>query len=166
MTPRTPARERAQGAAADRNAQEGACRAQECPSGIDPLVPAGGEVLARITVAWDPMRTSDNRTRRLHWAAKGQLNRTAKSLARAAWLQAGSPVSAGRVRASFIIRRGRAMDPLNAAGGLKSVVDGIFVGALTPDDSAEWLELGGVTVEVGREWAGRNAEVVVIVEAA
>jgi hypothetical protein len=40
----------------------------------------------------------------------------------------------------------------------------LFVEAITPDDGPEWLELGGVTLELDRQWVGNNAEVVFTVE--
>lgn len=119
--------------------------------------------LARIVVPWDVARTADNRTRRLHWAERSRLNAAAKEAARAAWRLAGSPVSLGPVRASFVIRRARSMDHANALGGAKPAIDGLFVCAITPDDSPRWLEIGGVRQEQHRRWKGRE-EVEVIVE--
>jgi hypothetical protein len=48
------------------------------------------------------------------------------------------------------------MDQANLWGGLKSVMDGLFVRAITPDDSERWVELGSVSQSIGAEWKGRE----------
>lgn len=116
-----------------------------------------------ITVPWDPHRTSDNEIRRVHWSERHKRYEIAKTLARAVWALADWPRSAGKVRASFVIRRGRQMDPANVIGGLKPVIDGLFVRGITPDDSAKYLEIGSVRVESGKQWRDRP-EIVVTVE--
>lgn len=61
-------------------------------------------------------------------------------------------MAAGKVRVSVITRRGRLMDTCNVVGGLKPLLDGIFVKAMTPDDSPRWLELGSVRQITGKQW--------------
>lgn len=112
--------------------------------------------MIRIVVPWDPNRTNPNRMMSLHWAAKGKLAKQARLLACLCWQQAGSPVASGPVRVCVTVRRGRVMDQGNIWAGLKHVIDGIFVGALTPDDSPRWLQLGDVRQETGKQWRGRE----------
>ncbi len=120
----------------------------------------------RIVIPWDVCRTAENRTRRGgHWAQRAKLMKAARKLAADCWQAAGSPVSAVKVRVSVISRRGRVMDTCNVVGGLKPLLDGVFVKAMTPDDGPKWLELGGVTQITGKQW--RDApEVEFIIEAA
>jgi hypothetical protein len=120
---------------------------------------------AVITVPWDVQRTADNVTRGLHWSGKGRVNRAARELARLCWLEAGAPRAPGKVRVRVLVRRGRVLDTTNAIGGLKPLLDGIFVDALTRSDSARWLEFAGCVQETGARWAGNRAEVVFEVEA-
>lgn len=121
------------------------------------------EPIARIVVRFDPARCCENRTRRMHWAQRSALFRQAKEVARLAWLAAGSPTAAGKVRASFVVRRARSLDVANLLGALKPILDGIFVGAVTPDDGPAFLEIGGLQQVISREWK-RWEEVEVIVE--
>lgn len=117
-----------------------------------------------ITVPWDVARTADNRTRRGgHWAQRAKVVKTAREIARNCWQLAGSPTSDVPVRVSVLCRRGRTMDTCNIVGGLKPVLDGVFVKALTPDDTPKWLTLGQVAQETGKQWKGAE-EVVLTVE--
>jgi hypothetical protein len=112
----------------------------------------------RIVVPWDPMLTSDNQLRRrhAHWRARGEMNRRARETAWAAWVQAGQPTFPVPVKASVTIRRARQMDLTNAIGGLKPVIDGLFVKAIVPDDGGKWFRLGEVQLVTGKEWSGRE----------
>lgn len=126
----------------------------------------------RIVVKCDPARTSPNQ--RLHWAERHRRNDAARAAARAGWMQAGCPVATGRVRVSFIVRRGRKLDADNALAGCKPIIDALFgmrrrpgrptnPGLVTTDDSPRWLELGEVRQETGARWRHR-AEVEVVIE--
>lgn len=121
----------------------------------------------RITVPFDPMLTSANRDRVNSIRGgfrKARLHADARATARAAWLAAGSPTMAGKVRVSFVVRRGHSVDLANALGGLKPALDGLFTNAITPDDSPRYLaELGGVQLEIDRRFKGRE-EVEFVVE--
>jgi hypothetical protein len=120
--------------------------------------------IARVTVPFDVQRTAENVTRRGgHWSARSRVMRLARELARLCWLDAGRPKAAGKVRVSVVIRRARALDTANAIGALKPLLDGLFVDAITPQDSPKWLEFGGCTQETAKEWKGRE-EVTFIVE--
>lgn len=110
----------------------------------------------RIVVPWDPNRTSENRVASANRFARSHLMKTAKELARMAWLAAGKPTSAVPVRVSVIVRRGRRMDDWNIPGACKPLIDGLFVRGVTPDDGPRWVHLGGVRQETGKRWAGRE----------
>jgi hypothetical protein len=116
---------------------------------------------AVLTVPFDIGRLSPNR--RLHHLERARLTRQARTTGRLAWLQAGRPQAPARVRVSMLVRRGRECDQQNLWAAAKGVVDGVFCGALTPDDSPRWVELGAVTQECGGRWKGRE-EVVFLVE--
>jgi hypothetical protein len=133
-------------------------------SAAESSVPERREVnRIELIVPWDPHRTSDNSLRRKHWSVRSGEFKTAKTLARLMWARADWPKAAKKVRASFVIRRGRQMDPANVIGGLKPVIDGLFVCGITPDDNSRWLQIGSVTIETGKQWRDRP-EIVVTVE--
>lgn len=119
----------------------------------------------RIIVPWDVSRTAENKTRRGgHWAQRAKIMRLARETAHFAWAAAGKPVAAGKVRVSVTTRRARVMDVCNIVGGLKPILDGVFVKAMTPDDGPKWLELGAVTQVSAKQWKGRE-EVELFIEA-
>lgn len=121
----------------------------------------------RIVVKWDVSRSADNKTRRGgHWAQRAKIMRLARETAHFYWAAAGKPIAAGKVRVSLICRRGRTMDSANIVGGAKPILDGIFVKAMTPDDSPKYVELGGVTQETGKRWKGAEELELVIEEMA
>lgn len=128
----------------------------------------GGPVskpLARITVPWDVQRTSPNQ--RQHWRQRAKLTKLARDRARLAWAVAGRPqvpAEALPVRVSLIVRRARVIDEDNAISGSKALRDGLFNDALTPKDSQQFVKIGSVTFETGREWKGRE-ECIFVVEA-
>ncbi|MFZ9311441.1 MAG: hypothetical protein ACO24O_08075, partial [Arenimonas sp.] len=70
-----------------------------------------------------------------------------------AWLAAGRPRATSRVVVDLIIHRLRVMDEDNTWAGCKALLDGIFGGQLTPDDSAQWVRLGRIHWRTGRAWA-------------
>ena len=122
--------------------------------------------VVRIVVPWDVSKTAENKTRRGgHWSQRARIMRQAREAAYFAWLQAVKPVAPGKVRVSVTTRRARVMDVCNIVGGLKPVLDGIFVKAMTPDDGPKWLELGAVTQVSAKQWKGRE-EVELLIEAA
>lgn len=123
------------------------------------------EKVAEITVNFDIGRTRENLLRRKHWSYRSREMGAARLHAHCAWVLAGCPTSAGPVRVSLVIRRARAMDNANCWTAAKALLDGIFVKALTPDDSPKWVSLGELRQEISREHKGRES-VVVIVEAA
>lgn len=121
----------------------------------------------RIVVPGDNAPMSPNRTRRLHWRSLHRLQSAAKTRAGTAWLAAGRPVYAGPFPAvvEVTIRRGRRMDRDNATGSLKAVIDGLFKGRVTPDDSEAFLDLRTPLQEVGAQWKGREEVEFVILPA-
>lgn len=112
----------------------------------------------RITVLGDNAPMSANRARNLHWTALHRLQTAAKHRAHTAWVIAGKPALAGPwpVRVDVTIRRGRKMDRDNAVSSLKAVIDGLFKGKVTPDDSERFLDLRTPIQEVGARWKGRE----------
>lgn len=117
-----------------------------------------------IVIRWDVARTADNRTRRGgHWSQRARVVKMAREAARLAWLNAGSPTASGKVRLSVICRRARQMDTCNIVGGLKPLIDGVFVNGMTPDDTPKHLELGSVTQETNKRWKGAE-EVEFVIE--
>ncbi len=100
-----------------------------------------------IRIEYDIGPLSPNRTRRLHWGARAALAKDAKWAAYAAWVSAGSPRAAGPVRCAIVSYRSRALDDDNLIAACKPLLDGIFKGAMTPDDSPAYLELGSVRQE-------------------
>lgn len=120
--------------------------------------------LAVIIVSWDVQRTSPNQWN--HWAERTRRNRAAKDTARLAWLEAGSPMATGPVVVEITVRRGREIDPDNALGGCKPLIDSLFKKAITPDDSRRWVSFRPVEQEAGRQWKGREEVLFVIRERA
>lgn len=117
--------------------------------------PGGAPV--RIVVPFDANVLSLNK--RLHWRSRHRLNQQAKEAARLAWMQAGSPRLRGPVAVTVTLHRGRKVDPDNALGALKPLVDALFKDGITPDDSAEWVAFRPVRQVPGKEY--RGAECVV-----
>ena len=111
----------------------------------------------RIWVRWDINRTSRNRMEGLHWAEKRRLDRAATEAARIAWMIGGSPRIEVPVRVDIVIRRARKLDPDNALSGCRSLINGLFKDALTPDDSPEWLTIGEVRQETAGEHKHRES---------
>lgn len=116
----------------------------------------------RLVIAGDSNRCAWNQ--RLHWRARWGRDQAWKANAGMMWRAAGSPWVGERVRISFVIRRGRRVDPQNAmqSSALKAIVDGLKGGAF-PDDDAKHLEMGEVRQEPGARYK-LCPEVEVIVE--
>lgn len=115
----------------------------------------------RITCRFDVNRCSPNL--RQHWRVRAKHTKAAREAGRQAWLEAGSPVASGPVRVSLLVRRARKLDQANLWSACKGLLDGVFVGALTPDDGERWVKLGSVTQESGKAWKLRE-ECVLVVE--
>lgn len=115
---------------------------------------------ATIRVRFDINRVSPNQ--RLHHMTRARLNRMAREAGRLAWAQAGRPTSSAPVTVDLILRRARAIDQANAWAAAKGAIDGVFVEALTPDDSPKYVRLGTVTQETGKAWKGREECVFVV----
>lgn len=86
-----------------------------------------------------------------------------------AWQEGGSPTYSEPVRISFVVRRGRKLDPDNALAGLKPIIDGLTARAtgtagLVPDDTGDWISYAPVDFNTGDVWKGHLAHVVLIVE--
>jgi hypothetical protein len=56
------------------------------------------------------------------------------------------------INVNVIIRRGRVIDQDNAQACLKSLIDGLFNNAVTPNDSRKWVLNYTVNQETGRVW--------------
>ena len=113
----------------------------------------------RIVVPFDIARCSPNL--RLHWAERNSRNHRAKIAARVAWINAGKPTAEGKVRVSFLVRRGRRLDPDNLLAACKPVVDMLFNakrthGGITPDDSSRHIEIGRIGQETGARFKGHE----------
>jgi len=101
-------------------------------------------------IAGDPNRCSWNQ--RLHWRTRAARHAAWKANAWAAWRAAGSPWVGERVRISFVIRRGRLIDPDNlASGATKSIIDGLK-GCAFPDDDAAHVVMGEWRQESGKAY--------------
>lgn len=99
---------------------------------------------ATILVSYDPNLLSPNN--RYHWAEKALKIKRARMLAKAAWLHAGAPRFTVPVTCKITICRGRMIDADNALAACKALIDGIFGGNATPDDSAKWVSFAPVEV--------------------
>lgn len=103
--------------------------------------------MTSISVAYDINRLSPNG--RLHWREKAGRVKSARSMARIAWIRAGKPTWSVPVVVAIHVQRGRVIDADNALACCKPLIDGIFGGNATPDDSAQWVEFQPVTFETG-----------------
>lgn len=115
----------------------------------------------RIEVPYDVQRCSPNKS--LHWAERNRRREAAWLLARKAWADAGSPVSAGPVRVSLLIQRARRLDEDNAIACCKPIIDALFKGAITPDDNPQWVRFGTLMQATSGIYH-RNESVIVIAE--
>ena len=114
--------------------------------------------MIRITVPGDNGSLSPNRAGGTHWSKTSKARKSAKNRALIAWQKAGRPVAQGPfpVRVEVTIRRGRVMDRDNALASLKAVIDGLFKGNVTPDDSTAYIALQIPVQETGKQWIGRE----------
>lgn len=98
----------------------------------------------------DPNRASPNL--RKHWTSRASVVKSFRMHAFCAWRAAGSPRFDAPVVCQITIRRARKIDPDNALACCKALIDGIFGGNLTPDDSAKWVEFPPVVIESGAKY--------------
>lgn len=94
-------------------------------------------LIARMVVHFDVALCSQNRACKLR--DKMRAKKQARKAGWEAWIEAGRPTSSVPVNVRLINCRTRTMDEFNFGGACKHIVDGIFVKALTPDDSPEWV---------------------------
>lgn len=97
--------------------------------------------------------------KRSHWRAKAKLVEEWRLRTRSAMnAQIAEPWFAQRVRITFTLYRGRALDPDNAAGSLclKAAVDEMR-GKFFPDDSHKHVEYGPIRQVTGKQYAGQPA---------
>jgi hypothetical protein len=116
-----------------------------------------------ITVPVDAQRASPNQ--RGHWAKLAKVKKEFRDAARLCWIAAGKPKVDAPVNVNVIIRRGRVIDQDNAQACLKSLIDGLFNDAVTPNDSRKWVLNYTVNQETGRVWQ-YQPEVEFVVEVA
>jgi hypothetical protein len=119
--------------------------------------------VCRITVPIDINDTNPNRIAGASFYTRTIRKRNAWTAARMAWIAAGKPVATGRVITHLIVRRGRALDESNIWSAAKHLIDGLFVGAITPDDSPKHVRLGLIEQEISPDWKAKP-EVIFIVE--
>lgn len=108
----------------------------------------------------DPGRLSLNNG--MHYQTRYRKQKAAKRAAHAAWMAAGRPRSEVPVIVDIVVRRGRSMDHDNIVSGLKGSIDGLFKDAITPDDSAKWVELGAIVLETGKRFADKPCVVFIV----
>lgn len=87
-----------------------------------------------------------------------------KGRARLMWRQLGEEPLTGKVRLTFTIFRGRALDPDGATWAMAPLIDGLK-GEAFGDDDAVGVELGGVRFVTGKAWAGPMSVTEVRIEA-
>ena len=115
--------------------------------------------MIEIRVVGDPI-ASLSPNLRLHYLQRHRRVQDWKSRAWLAWLEANRPRVRRKVRVSLVVRRARRVDPDNAWASVKAILDGLTDEpgrlALWPNDSADWIEVGGVIFETGQRWSGRE----------
>lgn len=119
------------------------CGAVRC----EPTTCSGVEIVVPMI---DPNRASPNL--RKHWVSRAAVVKSFRMHAFCAWRAAGSPRFDAPVVCQITIQRGRRIDPDNALASCKALIDGIFGGNLTPDDSAQWVEFLPVVIESGAKY--------------
>lgn len=110
--------------------------------------------MTSITVSCDINRLSPNG--RLHWREKASRVKAARTRAYFAWKAADSPRFTTPVTVAIHVQRGRVIDADNALACCKPLIDGIFGGNATPDDSAQWVEFLPITFETGDKFRRRE----------
>jgi hypothetical protein len=118
--------------------------------------------ICRLVIPANLSKTNPNRATG-HWAGLYRAKKALKADAEKIWLVAGRPRSKTPVRVNVIARCWQKMDRDNIVASLKACFDGLFKGAITEDDSPEWVTIGTVEQENGKQWRLRP-EVEIIVE--
>jgi hypothetical protein len=124
--------------------------------------------MIELEIPGDANELSPNK--RMHWRKEHKLKsewRGRSHLITALAMREGSVnPPQRRVRVSFILRRGRRLDPDNAAStrALKSLVDGLRDAGLLKDDTEQYCERGSVRQEIGREYRLRPSVLVILEE--
>ena len=85
-----------------------------------------------------------------HWGARHKANARARLCAAWAWAEAGRPRFDGPVVVDIlIVCDGQQRDPDAHLASMKPLIDGIFSGNATPDDSGKWVRYGRIEWEDG-----------------
>lgn len=108
--------------------------------------------MIEFAIAGDCAELSLNK--RLFYLKRARLNRKWRETASLLYRSNGHGEFAGKVRVSFVLRRGRRLDPHNAmsTGAIKAVLDGLVDAGMVPDDTDQYLEIGSVRQETAKEY--------------
>ncbi len=113
-----------------------------------------------FVIPFDVSRLGANETRRMRPGHIRRVKNLAKDAATLIWRAASSPVWNVPVLVDLTIQRAHAMDPDSLIGACKDLIDALFVGRITPDDSERWVRYGQVAQEIAPEWRGREQVVI------
>lgn len=104
-----------------------------------------------LIIPGDAAELSPNR-RIGRYKKAGITRRWRKQAAIIAALEIRWPPQPRRVRLSWLIRRGRELDPaqLHGSGCLKAIEDGLVDARVMPDDAPKWVEWGLVQQEASK----------------
>lgn len=100
-----------------------------------------------IRLAIPSLPTSTNMLERMHWADKRKMRRNFAWELTVALIEVGrtirpdQPSKPGRRRVAITTYRPRRLDPDNAQGGLKPLIDAMQDIGLLRNDSSRWLDL-------------------------
>jgi len=119
--------------------------------------------ILRLVIPVNLKKTNPNTSQ--HFMRLHQHKKMLKTDAYNLWLVAGRPRSKAPVVVSVTARVWKQMDRDNILASLKAAFDGLFKGAVVPDDSSDWVSFGKIEQENGPQWR-RCPEVEIIVEVA
>lgn len=119
--------------------------------------------LCRLTIKVDLGAWLPNKMKKYKLKTRMKMSWPAWTAAKSEWLKAGSPKARGKVGYELIVRRAREADDDNLIAAFKNFRDGIFVNAITPDDSPRYVKFLGIEQEIDSRWF-RKEEVEVIVK--
>lgn len=120
--------------------------------------------MIELEVAGDSNNLGPNKKH--HWRSRNRLlqqwREKAHVIARNEMNRGLAKPPQSRVQISFTVRRGRRLDPDNAASSLalKGIVDGLRDAGLLADDTAKYCERGAVLQEISKEYKQRPSVVV------